>query len=137
MDKVAIITGKERRRRWGEAEKMRLVAETLAPGAVVAHVARRHEVAESCLHAWRRQLRDEALADVAAEAGCPPLIPISVEAPSLGRGREPLGMIPPPIAPPPRGRAVVTLPNGIRLEIDADCPASAVRTLLAALQGRR
>jgi transposase len=52
---VEIVTGKERRRRWSDEEKARLVAETLVPGAVVAHVARRHGVAESCLYAWRRQ----------------------------------------------------------------------------------
>ncbi|AIB16659.1 hypothetical protein ABAZ39_33010 (plasmid) [Azospirillum argentinense] len=56
MQRVEVITGKERRRRWSEAEKARLVAETLEPGAIVAHVARRHGVAESCLYTWRRQL---------------------------------------------------------------------------------
>ncbi|MGY0782731.1 transposase, partial [Azospirillum argentinense] len=44
--KIKVITGKERRRRWSEAEKARLVAETLEPGAIVAHVAHRHGVAE-------------------------------------------------------------------------------------------
>ncbi len=32
MQRVEIITGKERRRRWSEAEKARLVAETLELG---------------------------------------------------------------------------------------------------------
>jgi transposase len=45
------------RRRWTEADKRRLVAETLAPGATVHGVARRHGVNTSQLFTWRKQLR--------------------------------------------------------------------------------
>ena len=56
MQRVEIITGKERRRRWSVEEKRRLVAEAFEPGAVVAHVARRNDAAENCLYTWRKQL---------------------------------------------------------------------------------
>jgi transposase len=46
-----------RRRRWAEAEKRRIVAETLAPGASVSIVARRHDVNANQLFAWRRKYR--------------------------------------------------------------------------------
>jgi transposase-like protein len=36
VQRVEIITGKERRRRWSEGEKARLVAESCEPGAVGA-----------------------------------------------------------------------------------------------------
>jgi transposase len=47
------------RRRWTEADKRRLVAETLASGATVHGVARRHGVNTSQLFTWRKQLRIE------------------------------------------------------------------------------
>ena len=45
------------RRRWSEADKRRLVEETLAPGETVHGVARRHGVNTSQLFTWRKQLR--------------------------------------------------------------------------------
>ncbi|CUW39372.1 protein of unknown function [Magnetospirillum sp. XM-1] len=56
--KVEVLAGVEHRRRWHWEEKTRLVEETLAPGATVAEVARRHGVAPSLLFYWRRQARD-------------------------------------------------------------------------------
>ena len=47
----------ERRRRWSEADKRRIVDETLAPEAVIADVARRNGAATSLVFAWRRQAR--------------------------------------------------------------------------------
>ena len=38
---------------------MRIVEETLIPGAVVSEVARRHDVAQSLLFTWRRRARVE------------------------------------------------------------------------------
>jgi len=43
------VLGVERRRRWSKDEKARIVEETLAPGAMVCEVARRHGVAQSLL----------------------------------------------------------------------------------------
>ncbi len=61
MAHVEILNGIERRRRWSDAEKRRIVGETLAPDAVIADVARRNGVAASLVFAWRRQA---CLADV-------------------------------------------------------------------------
>ena len=58
---VEIITGRERRRRWSLQDKLRLVAETHEPGAAVGAVAARHDVCESLLYAWRRQVRGGVL----------------------------------------------------------------------------
>ena len=43
------------RREWSEAFKVRLVAETLVPGANVSAIARREGIAPSQLFGWRRQ----------------------------------------------------------------------------------
>src|ERR1700674_582695 len=57
MATVTVLAGPERRRRWTSAEKLRIVTETLAPGARVSEVARRHDVHPNLLHLWRRQAR--------------------------------------------------------------------------------
>jgi transposase-like protein len=38
---MTLITGDERRRRWSDADRARILAEIEVPGAVVAEVARR------------------------------------------------------------------------------------------------
>src|SRR3712207_9559214 len=53
---VEIFRG-QARRRWSEADKRRLVAETFGPGATVHGVARRHGVSPSQLFAWRKLYR--------------------------------------------------------------------------------
>jgi transposase len=75
MDGVLeIITGRERRRRWSTAEKLRIVEESTEPGAVMRAVAARNGVCESLLHAWRRQMRNGTL----RESGTPAFIPVQV-----------------------------------------------------------
>jgi transposase len=50
-DDVAV----RRRRRWPEAVKRQIVAETRAPGASVSVVARRHDVNANQVFRWRQQ----------------------------------------------------------------------------------
>ena len=52
---VEVITSVERRRRWSSAEKERLVAASLDPGAVVSALAREAGLHPSQLYKWRRQ----------------------------------------------------------------------------------
>ena len=52
------ITGVVRRRRWNDEEKGRIVAEAIAPGTVIADVARRHNLAPQHLSNWIRAARD-------------------------------------------------------------------------------
>jgi len=79
MDGVLeIITGRERRRRWSTAEKLRIVEESTEHGAVMRAVAARNGVCESLLYAWRRQMRDGTL----RESKTPAFVPVRVfEAP--------------------------------------------------------
>ncbi|HEY8450472.1 MAG TPA: transposase [Bacillota bacterium] len=55
-DSVEVITSVQRRRRWSAAEKERLVAASLEPGAVASEVARAAGIHPSQLFAWRRQM---------------------------------------------------------------------------------
>jgi len=68
MSTVTVVPGPERRRRWSPAEKRRIVAESLALGASVTEVARRHDVHPNLLHVWRKQARAGALT-IANEPG--------------------------------------------------------------------
>jgi transposase len=53
---VEVITSVQRRRRWPRAEKERIVAAALAPGAVASEVARAAGIHTSQLFRWRQQL---------------------------------------------------------------------------------
>ena len=55
--RVEVLDGLERRRRWSQDDKTRIVEETLVPGAKVTDVARRNGVAASVVFTWRRQAR--------------------------------------------------------------------------------
>ena len=55
--RIELITGSERRRRWSEDDKARIVVESFAPGANVSEVARRNGLSPQQLFAWRREAR--------------------------------------------------------------------------------
>ena len=79
VHRLEVITGSGRRRRFSDDDKARSIEETLAPGAVVSEVARRHGLSPQQLYGWRRQARQPAEASSNAE---PPLfVPALVEAP--------------------------------------------------------
>ena len=56
--RIEVITGVERRRRWSVEEKMRLVEESSRSGMSVSYVARKHGVAPSQLFTWRKRMAD-------------------------------------------------------------------------------
>ncbi len=74
----AEVTRVVRRRNWSDAEKGRIVAEAVAPGAVVAEVARRHDLAAQQLSNWIRAAKDGRFA-LPADA-MPSFVPVVVEA---------------------------------------------------------
>jgi transposase len=53
---VEVITSVQRRRRWARAEKERIVAAALEPGAVASEVARTAGIHSSQLFRWRQEL---------------------------------------------------------------------------------
>jgi transposase-like protein len=50
---MEVIMRTERKRRYSDADKSRLMAECDAPGSSVKEVAARHDMAASVLHRWR------------------------------------------------------------------------------------
>ena len=57
---VEVITSVQRRRRWSRAEKERIVAAAMEPGAVASEVARAAGIHASQLFRWRQQLCEPA-----------------------------------------------------------------------------
>ena len=61
-EQIEVRVRRERRRRWTPMDKLRIVEEALAPGAVTKRVAERHEISTGLLFTWRRQLMVDASA---------------------------------------------------------------------------
>ncbi len=55
MSQVTVITGRDRRRKWGSEERRRVLDAVFAPGAVISHVARQFDVASSMIYKWRHE----------------------------------------------------------------------------------
>jgi transposase len=54
----AEVTRVVRRRHWSDEEKGRIVAEAIAPGAVIADVARRHDLVPQHLSNWIKAAKE-------------------------------------------------------------------------------
>ena len=93
---VEIITGRERRRRWGTQDKLRIVAETHEPGARVGDVAARHGVCASLVFTWRRQV----LQGVLTAAEVPTFVPVRMLEPATTAVAAPSLMAPSSAAAP-------------------------------------
>ena len=72
------ILGRERRRRWSNAERLEIIAAVGVNGETLARVARRYDVSRSQIYQWRHQLRKRGL--LPAPAG-PTFLPVDVGAP--------------------------------------------------------
>jgi transposase len=62
------ILGLERRRRWGDEEKLEIVLSVGEGGATVTQVAQRHEVTRQQIYAWRHLLKKKGLLSALPEA---------------------------------------------------------------------
>jgi transposase len=83
--RVEVLAGPERRRRWSWEEKARIVAESLAPGAVAGTIALRYGLHRNQLYAWRKELRDAA-EDAARTPAPPEFVPVVVTDEAAGAG---------------------------------------------------
>lgn len=79
LRRIEVITGVERRRKWSAEEKAEIVAESLAEGAVVSEVARRHGLSPQQLFGWRARLRAAVKGSAPSRDATPPFVPVIVE----------------------------------------------------------
>ena len=99
--RIELLTGPTRRRRWSEAEKARIVAETLVPGAVVSAIARRWQVCPQQVFGWRRAARAGDVA-LPTKPERPAFVPIvgAAARPLVTEAAPPTpAMTAPPVAP--------------------------------------
>jgi transposase len=115
---VEVITSVERRRRWSSAEKERLVAASLEPGAVVSAVAREAGLHPSQLYKWRRQ---RCLRQSVAPGFAPVRIIAEKAVPGL---------------PAPVGVIEIELASGTRLRITGAVDAATVTAALGMLAAK-
>jgi transposase len=84
-DRVEVITGVQRRRRWTPDEKLALVQQTFEPGKSVSLVARQAGVSASQLFQWRKAYTEGSLVAVGANE---PVVPASQMQDALKRIRQ-------------------------------------------------
>jgi transposase len=115
---VEVITSVERRRRWSRAEKERIVASAIEPGAVASEVARAAGIDSSQLFRWRREL-------------CGPAPSASVFSPvAIASAAEPGSTM----ADPVTGSAIeIEFATGGRMRITGPVARSTVAALIKAL----
>lgn len=119
-------------RRWPDAVKARIVAESFRPGARVVDVARRHELAPHQLSDWRRQARQGLLAlpgDVMDELNgdaLPAFVPVSVD----GEAEVSPGAV-----SAPEGVVGIEIGDGVVVRVPGDVSAERAAALVRALRG--
>ena len=138
-----------KRRTWSLETRQRIVAEALAPGASVASVARRHGLNANLIFKWLRRSRegwlDRRRAPAKETVAAQTFVPVEVLElkPSLvSPGLAPSSLPEAKMTAAPgresrksvrRGVMKVSLTNGVRLSVDADVDAQALRRVLSTL----
>jgi transposase len=132
--RVEVLGGLERRRRWSQDDKARIIEETLAPGAKVTEVARRNGVAASVVFTWRRQART-------VERVGPCFAPVQITpAVETGEGNAKLPSEDDrrirPLSTARNGLIEIELGNGRRIRVDAQVDPDALARVLDVLERR-
>jgi len=126
-DRVEIQVRFERRRSWSDGDKLAIVRETPAPGAVAQAVAGRHGISTGLLYTWRKQMLLAAMTGFAAVGIRPEALP----APQVADGSAvPAPAVAPPevppvteaMSPPARPGLIEVEPDRMRLRAGAFCP---------------
>jgi transposase len=105
-------------------EKLRIVQETLIPGASVAQIARRHGVNANLLFSWRRQHEQGVLAERTRPPRAGKMLPVRIAA---------LSASPATAAAP---AIEIELPCGTRVRVIGDVAVERLTAVLSALARR-
>jgi transposase len=134
--RIEVIAGVERRRKWSAQEKAAIVAESLAEGAVVSEVARRHDLSPSQLFGWRARLRGAVHGPAPSSDVTPAFVPAIVadEPPSQAAPALPamVAMGAAGVDPTPIEIAL----GGVIVRVRGDADPRALTMVLKALRGR-
>ena len=121
-----VLSGVSKRRIWSTEEKLRILAQSSAPGSSPALACRAHGISTGQFYTWRKQFRSGELTgfvpvSVMAE-------PPSQQAPALVRDE----LLPTPAVA--SGLVEVELPSGVKLRISGEVEAMTLRRILLALR---
>lgn len=136
------------RRSWSQEERQQIVEEALAPGVSVAAVARQHGLNANLVFKWIRRAREGWLdrrraptkenAIAAPDVATPTFVPVKLL--ELSAADTPMSIPAGAVAKPARaerrtrrGAMEISLPNGVRVSVNADVDAEALRSVLSAL----
>lgn len=124
------------RRNFRTADKKRIVAEALAPGASISAVARRYGIDRPLLYRWKREL--------VSPAPEPVFLPVTIsDAPAPAQESLMASSVPPPPVPAPviversREEIEVELVGGRRVRFARDTDPASVRAMVEMLEGPR
>ena len=118
MAQITLLTGPERRRRWSDDERRRILAAAFAPGAVMSTISRQFEISTSLVYKWRQQALAADPAGASAAAFAPAVMLAE----------------PATASPPDTTVIIVELANGARLRIGSHASAALVTASLRALR---
>jgi transposase len=134
--RIEVITGVERRRKWSAQEKAAIVAESLAEGAVVSEVARRHGLNPQQVFGWRARLRNAANGSAPSSGATPMFVPAIVEDEPASPAAPTLPAVvaigAADVAPAPIEIAL----GGVVVRVRGEADPRALATVLKALRGR-
>lgn len=124
--RLEVLTGVGGRRRWSSDDKARIVEETLAPGATVSEVARRHDIRPQQLFGWRREMR---VVDPEPQVSFVPAVVEGVDPEKADRARP---------RPARTGRGDIELEfEGVVVRIRRGAEAKTVAAVIKALKATR
>ena len=113
-----------RRRSWSIEDKLRIVRETLEPGAVAKAVAERHGIGTGLLFTWRREMLATAMSGLVPVEAVPeaPRVEAPLPAPEARTGTP--------------GLIEVALPSGATVRVSGCVDPGVLHAVLAELGGR-
>jgi transposase len=113
MGHAELLTGAERRRRWSDDERERILSAAFAPGAVVSRVARHFGVSSGLIYTWRKA----TMAGISGPAFLPARLADT-----------------PAFLPQSAAAITITLPSGVVVTVPSGVPNELVATVLRALK---
>src|SRR4051812_4485339 len=123
--RIELITGGERRRRWSWEQKQAIVAESVAPRASPTVIARKYGLNTGQLYTWRRQMLRRVPAVAPAGFARVDLVEASARPSDPATTADAVRS----------GLIEVVLPGGTSVRVDTDVDERALRRVLAALRG--
>jgi transposase len=115
-----VLPGVSRRRVWSTEEKLRILAQSLAPGSSPRLTCRMHGISSGQLYTWRKQFRSGELTG---------FVPVSIT-PEASVLPAPVAVVP---AAPATGIVEVELPSGVKLRVAGDVDSAVLRRILSVL----